>query len=572
MKFASTNRQSVKSKLGVRDAKILIVDDDVGTLCLFVNILNRLGYKNILTLSDPREELIDSAAELQPDLLLLDLFMPRLDGFKILARLRQSGSPQNYFPIIVVSGDSSLENKRRALTAGAADFLCKPFDSTELNVRITNVVQARLLRRQIEAQNEMLEKRVAERTRELEQALVELKATQRQIVQQERLRAFGAMASGIAHDFNNALMCIIGYSEILIEDPPQLADAATVLDYLKFINTAGRDASEVVGRLREFYRPREEGDVFLPLDLNKILEEVVPLTQPKWRDQALAGGRTIEVLLDLAKIPPIAGNASELREVATNLIFNAVDAMSESGTIMLRTIDGGDHVVFEVRDTGCGMTDETRTRCLEPFYSTKGEKGTGLGLSMVFGIIKRHEGIISIESQPGTGTSISVRIPATDGRIGDDQAKMARTDRVLHVLVVDDDPRSRHVLEKYFAADGHVVDSAADATSALAMLGRKTFDLVATDFAMPGLNGLQLTERLRESQPDLPIILVSGFTDSSIPDEIRDDPLSMRLKKPIRTEDLRIAVMKILSNTPPSLVGEAEKPDDTLAAHDNLHA
>ncbi len=558
MKSASIIPQNAKSKLSVRDAKILIVDDDVGTLCLCVNILNRLGYKNLNTLSSS-EELVASVAELRPDLLLLDLHMPSVDGFSILALLRQGSSANEDFPIIVVSGETAVENKRRALTAGATDFLSKPFDSTELNVRITNVLQAHLLRRQIEAQNEMLENRVAERTQELEEALAELKTTQRQIVQQERLRAFGEMASGIAHDFNNALMCIIGYSEILLEDPAQVADSATVLEYLKFINTAGRDASQVVGRLREFYRPREEGDVFYVLDLNKLLEEVVALTQPKWRDQALAGGRRIDIQLDLEKIPPIAGNPSELREVATNLIFNAVDAMPESGTVTLRTVDGGDHVIFQVQDTGSGMTDETRTRCLEPFYSTKGEKGTGLGLAMVFGIIKRHDGIINIESQLGVGTIFSIQIPATNRQIDDEQMNSARPDRLLHVLVVDDDARSRHVLEKYFAADGHVVNSTADAASALALLEGMMFDILVTDYAMPGLNGLQLSERLREFRPHLPIILVSGFADTNLPECFRDDLLSVCLKKPVRNEDLRAAVKKILINTSSLKTSEAEE-------------
>jgi signal transduction histidine kinase len=559
VKSASDNRQNVKSKLGVRDARILIVDDDVGTLCLCVNILNRLGYRNIITLSDPQEA-FGGAEKFRPDLLLLDLFMPRLDGFDILARFRQGSLPYTDFPIIVFSGESTLENKRRSLTAGAADFLSKPFDSAELNVRITNVLQARLLRRQIEAQNEVLEKRVAERTRELESALDELKATQRQIVQQERLRAFSEMASGIAHDFNNALMCIIGYSEILTEDPTQLADAATVFEYLKFINTAGRDASEVVGRLRDFYRPREEGDVFVTLDLNKVVEEVVPLTQPKWRDQALATGRIIEIQLDLAKIPPIAGNAGELREVATNLIFNAVDAIAESGTVTLRTMDGGDHILLEVRDTGSGMSEETRTRCLEPFFSTKGEKGTGLGLSMVFGIIKRHEGAIEIESQPGSGTAIFIRIPTTKRRICDEGAKVGKPNRFLHVLVVDDDPHSRHVLEKYFTADGHNVDSAADAAGALALFEGTRFDLVATDYAMPGLNGLQLTEHFRKSRPDLPVILVTGFTDSGLSESTQFDQINISLRKPVSVDNLRAAVMNVLNSTPPSIAPNESDP------------
>jgi signal transduction histidine kinase len=287
-------------------------------------------------------------------------------------------------------------------------------------MRILDLLHIRFLHLQLHGQNQTLEMKVAERTRELRES-------QQQVVAQERLRAFGEMAGGIVHDFNNALMSVIGYSEILLNDDDMLRDFKTAREFLQIMNTAGQDASQVISRLRDFYRPREVTDVFARVNLNEVIEQAVPLTQPKWKGQALADGRTIKVELDLAKLPPISGNAAELREVATNLIFNAVNAMPAGGTITLRSSTNDGQAVLEVSDTGEGMSEEVRTRCLEPFFSTKGEKGTGLGLSMVFGIIQRHEGSIEIQSTPGVGTTFRIRLPAMTEAIeaaDDPSAKM----------------------------------------------------------------------------------------------------------------------------------------------------
>jgi signal transduction histidine kinase len=222
------------------------------------------------------------------------------------------------------------------------------------------------------------------------------------------------MASGIAHDFNNALAVILGYSELLLHRPGVLADQEKATRYLKMMNTAAQDAGNVVNRLREFYRFRDAGEVFAPVDINQLVTSAVGLTKPKWQAQAQASGRTIEVKTAPGTVPLVAGNESELREALTNLIINAVDAMPHGGTITLRTFTDGPLVCLAVTDTGTGMTEETRRRCLEPFFSTKGASGTGLGLSMVYGtVVQRHQGTIDIETARGAAprSSSSCRPP-----------------------------------------------------------------------------------------------------------------------------------------------------------------
>jgi signal transduction histidine kinase len=386
----------------------------VGNICLLQSVFNRTGFVNHTSLTDSREA-IQRILELQPDLILLDLNMPNVTGFDVLHELRTNLPPNAFLPVLVITGESNPKTKRKSLAAGATDFLQRPFDMTELLMRIRNLIRTRLLHLELEKQNMVLEEKVSERTAELSSALTELKQTQKQIVQQERLRAFGEMAGGVVHDFNNALISIIGYSDLLLDDPDILADRSMTLSYLKTMNTAGRDAAQVVSRLRDFYRSRESEDIFAAVDLNEVIEQSVSLTQPKWKTQALTSGRKIEMELDLEKLPPVSGNPAELREAFTNLIFNAVDAMPAGGTVTLRSHPEDNAVLFEISDTGTGMNEDVRIRCLEPFFSTKGEKGTGLGLSMVFGIIKRHNGTLDIESAVDRGSTFRIRLPAEIG-------------------------------------------------------------------------------------------------------------------------------------------------------------
>ena len=522
------------------DARLLIVDDCVANISLLKNILNRLGFTKIEAVTDSRETFARIEA-FQPDLIILDLNMPFVTGFDVMLQLKSLIPRDTFLPVLVLTADATGETKRKALASGATDLVTKPFNSSEVFMRIRNLLQIRFLHLQLHADNRTLEVKVEERTRELHDM-------QQQVVAQERLRAFGEMAGGIVHDFNNALMSVIGYSEMLLGDDEMLRDFDTARDFLKIMNTAGQDASHVISRLRDFYRPRAVTDVFSRIDLNEVIEQAVPLTQPKWKGQALADGRTITVELDLAKTPPISGNAAELREVAINLIFNAVDAMPAGGTITLRSGSENEQAVLEVIDTGSGMSKEVRTRCLEPFFSTKGENGTGLGLSMVFGIIQRHEGSIEIESELGKGTTFRVRLPSmldASEAAGDVAPPLERS---LHVLVVDDEPVSRGVLSAYLTGDGHTVQSAIHAEEAMECFRDGKFDLVITDHAMPGLSGVQLAAAVRGMQAGFPIILMTGFGPGGMGNDEEPEGINVIIRKPVPRRELRRAIISAMGN------------------------
>jgi signal transduction histidine kinase len=260
----------------------------------------------------------------------------------------------------------------------------------------------------------VLEETVRQRTVDLKQALVELKASEQLLAQTEHLSAVGTMASGIAHDFNNALMLIMGSGEILLSDAERhRLTKENAIPLLQDILTAARDASTLVSQLRRFSRASDTEEVHQPVNLNWLVEQAVSFTKPRWDTQALKAGSQIRVEVDFQEISPILGDAGRLRDAVTNLIFNAVDAMPEGGTLTVRTRPEGDFVLLEVSDTGTGMTEEVRRSCFEPFFTTKGQDGTGLGLAMVYGITQHHSGTIAIASKLGKGTTFTLRLPAS---------------------------------------------------------------------------------------------------------------------------------------------------------------
>ena len=386
----------------------------------------------------------------------------------------------------------------------------------------------------------------------LEDALARLKASQEQVVERERLRALGQMASGIAHDFNNALAPILGFSELLLDHPEKMEDRDKLIKYLQMIQTSAKDAAVVVRRLREFYRSRGSSEVFARVDLNQLIQQVISLTEPRWKTQSLANGVTIRVSTDLQDVLPIMGNETELREVLTNLIFNAVDAMPNGGVVLLRTKAEDEHVVLEVHDTGTGMTDEVRKRCLEPFFTTKGEQGTGLGLSMVYGIIRRHGGALHIETEPGAGTTIIMLLPVgKDAAGGESGAAPASVEtaavRSLYILVVEDEPMVREVTVEHLVTDGHTVETATNGREGLVKFYGGWFDVVITDRAMPEMNGDRLAVAIKQIAPKKPVILLSGFGDMMEASAEKPPGVDLVLSKPVTAETLRQALSWVIS-------------------------
>ena len=196
-------------------ARVLVVDDESSNVRLLERILEMFGCEHVRSTTDPREAL-KIYLEMQPDIILLDLHMPHMDGFQLMEQFRGVLGPESYVPILVLTADITVDTKRRALASGAKDLVTKPIDHSEVILRIKNLLENRFLHMELQRQNGILEEQVKERTSQLEETLTQLRSTQERVVRQERLSALGMMAGGIAHDFNNALTMVLGYTELLL--------------------------------------------------------------------------------------------------------------------------------------------------------------------------------------------------------------------------------------------------------------------------------------------------------------------------------------------------------------------
>ncbi len=383
---------------------------------------------------------------------------------------------------------------------------------------------------------------------ERESALKALQDSQQQVIQQERLQALGQMASGIAHDFNNALAVVCGYSEMLLDWDDRLTPNKR-RSYLGLIQTAVKDATAVVNRMREFYRYREVQDAVTVIDLNALVDQTIELSRPRWESQPQAKGVTICVERRLQTTRRIAGCESELREALINLIGNAVDSMPHGGTLTVRTADREERVAAEVIDTGIGMTAETINKCTEPFFTTKGVQGTGLGLATVNGTIRRHTGKLDIRSEMGRGTTMSMLFPALaeEARPPRDPIEPTPYDhRGTPLLVVDDNELLCRGLRATLSEMGFAVSMAVSGKQALELYEEGRFAVVITDLAMPDMNGEQLIAAIRRQSVTQPIIMLTGFGEfmKAAGEETMADLL---LSKPITGEALNKAITQLLA-------------------------
>jgi PAS domain S-box-containing protein len=397
----------------------------------------------------------------------------------------------------------------------------------------------------------------------LQHAYDELRQTQQAVMQQERLRALGQMASGIAHDINNAISPILLYTEALLEREPQLSERAR--GYLQVIARSIDDVAETVARLREFYRQREPQLTPVPLDLNTLVKQVAELTQARWSDMPQQRGVVIRMDRDLAAdLPAAAGVESEVREALINLVFNAVDAMPDGGLLTMRTrrctspVPGnGAAQAFaqvEIVDTGMGMDDDTRRRCLEPFFTTKGERGTGLGLAMVYGVAQRHGADIHIDSAVGRGTTVrmSFPIPAAPTAAGIAAAPDAPASR-LRILIVDDDPIVLKSLCDTLQADGHAVVSTDGGQAGIAAFraarsSSEAFDVVITDLGMPYVDGRQVANAVKQVSKATPVILLTGWGQRLVADNEVPTHVDRVLSKPPKLRELRAALAQLMAD------------------------
>jgi signal transduction histidine kinase/ActR/RegA family two-component response regulator len=339
------------------------------------------------------------------------------------------------------------------------------------------------------------------------QDITEKKKMEEQLLQAEKLRALAEMASGVAHDFNNALAVILGNTQLLL----YTVQDEELKETLKTIEKVTRDSAQTVRRLQDFTRKRAHQE-FFKVDANAIIKDSIEITKPKWKDEVQSRGIRVEMVSNLEKIPPVLGNASELREVITNLIFNAIEAMPEGGRIEIRTFQKRKEVFIQISDAGVGIAEEVKNKIFEPFFTTKPFTNTGLGLSMSYGIIKRFGGEIEVESKVGRGTTFTIILPvAGEGKEEVVSPPAIKKGRKARILVIEDEELVRGVLSRTLAQVDHQVTLAEDGEKGLQLFQKGKFDMVLTDLGMPGMSGWEVCRRVKKMSPRTPVGMITGW-------------------------------------------------------------
>jgi CheY-like chemotaxis protein/anti-sigma regulatory factor (Ser/Thr protein kinase) len=315
--------------------------------------------------------------------------------------------------------------------------------------------------------------------------------------------------------------------------------------------------------MSEFYRKRDRELSLTPVDSNLVVHQVLELTQARWRDMPQQRGEVIEMRTDLGDaLPSILGVESEMREALTNLVFNAIDALPRGGGVVtLRTrhvesAGGTGTVAIEVQDSGVGMDEATRQRCLEPFFTTKGERGTGLGLAMVYGAVQRHGGDLDIESVIGEGTIVRLSFPAMAAAPASVQAAPANARPLsrLRLLIVDDDPILLRSLRDVLETDGHVVAAFNDGNAAVGAfdtaMGQPAarFDAVITDLGMPAMDGRRVAAAIKLASADTPVILLTGWGERLRAEEEMPPHVDCILSKPPKLAEVRAALARLCAD------------------------
>ena len=391
--------------------------------------------------------------------------------------------------------------------------------------------------------------------KELSHYITEQERLREQFSQMEKLSALGELASGVAHDFNNTLAGILGRAQLL----QRTDDTEKLRRGLDIIIKTAEDGAKTVKRIQDFARQRRDHNFEL-VSIDQILMDASEITRPRWKNCAEASNIHISLDLQIGSNAMVMGDDAELREVLVNMVFNAIEAMPEGGTLTLSSRTEGEQVIIKIVDTGVGMYPEVRSRIFDPFFTTKGKAGLGLGLAVSFGIIRRHGGGIEVESQYAQGTEFRVTLPVAEIA----QAQLVRREPMVEteepltlkmthagelpptrLLVVDDEDFVRDLLRDILEGERCEVKLAQDGTEALALFREHEFEGVFTDVGMPGMSGWELAREIRQLNQGIPIAIITGWGELVGSHEQRAAGVDWVVAKPFTADRIAELVREI---------------------------
>ena len=561
---AESSRPAIDSQVHV-----LIIEDNEEHAELLEKLLASSEYPRfrvsiVHTLAAGLESLQSGSVEM----VLLDLTLPDSQGTPTFCTVSEV-APK--LPIVILSGISDVTVAIEVVQLGAQDYLVKGHVDNHLLLRSIQYsierkraeIALREARDELDARvqertaelleaNSRLHAEIAERKRAEEQslesnrqlmdALAELRAMQQDLVRRERFQALGHMAGGIAHEFNNVLTPIVGFAGQLLQHDDMLANPEIVRGYIQKIHTAAQSGARAVARVRGFVRA--EAGVFGAMNMAEVIESVVTFTEPKWKDEALAAGVSIGIATQIDEVPEVHGDAAQLGDLLAQLIFNSIRSVSRRGMITIAAENRGSEIAIIIQDDGCGMSEGVRLRCLDAKSCLAPQNGRLTGYGIVHGILAQHSGRIEIESQEGRGTRVVIILPTVVKEappvVVSKQAPASA--KSLRILVADDEPMVREVIQMYLAEDNHTVEVAVNGREALEKFKAADYDIVLTDRSMPELNGDELALAVKQLKPGIPVVLLTGFGELMNAEGERPEGVDIIVSKPFNLDTLRSAL------------------------------
>ena len=521
---------------------VLNVDDDDAQRYIKTRDLQASGFAVLEARSGA--EALQLVERKEPEVVLLDVQLPDINGTEVCVYIK------NKWPEVMVLMTSatftSAEDRTFGLDSGADSYLLQPAERLELAAAINSLLRIRRTEDDLRSLNATLERKVADRTAELVAANARLVAeiehrqkAEAALVQAQKMEAVGHLTGGLAHDFNNLLTAVIASFELI---KMKAANSQVVARLAQNGMAAANRGAKLTAQLLAFSRVQKLDES--PVDVNELVEGMTPLLK-----QTLGPGVEVRKRLH-PDLPPAIADANQLELAILNLFINSRDAMSDDGLITLSTFadpEDCDRIVVSVEDTGSGMPPDVAERAFDPFFTTKPPgKGTGLGLSQVFGVVRQLGGDVSIRSEVGKGTDVRIwlRRSATAPRpaLKDEQAFPSPNSE--RVLIVDDDDDVRRVLADVLSDVGYCVRDFSLGNEALEALTEFRPELMIVDYAMPGRNGAQLAQDMRQRVGDVPILFVTGYANDAALHELGErTPI---LRKPFRPVELAAMVRSTL--------------------------
>ncbi|HWW79609.1 MAG TPA: ATP-binding protein, partial [Steroidobacteraceae bacterium] len=511
------------------EGQLVLVADDNADMRNYLQRLLRAGGFRVEVVTDGKKALA-AARRLKPDLVLSDVMMPELDGFGLLTAFRKDPGLRDT-PVLLLSARAGEEARVEGLSAGADDYLVKPFSARELLARVGAKLQLARTRRE-----------------RLEQLLR----------QSEKMEAVGRLAGGIAHDFNNVLAGIFAYGEMLVEETPE---GSPLKRYAQNVLTAATRGRALVEQILAYSRTQRATRA--PVDIAHVVAETLELVRgslpPNIRLEASAPESPLVVI----------GDATQLHQVVMNLCSNAIQAMSGGGTLRVTlettdlsgeralshgTLSSGRYVRLIVEDSGCGMDEATLPHIFEPFFTTKEiGQGTGLGLALVYAIVTDSGGAIDVWSAPKQGSTFMIYEPLAKVALtaADDTTAPAPRGNGERVLLVDDETPLLAATAEVLSRLGYEPVSFSDGRAALVAFeaAPDEFDVVVTDEFMPGLTGTGLAGALRRRRPGLPVVLLSGYSSPILTQQALAAGVTELLTKPLHSREIATTLARVLHPT-----------------------